>query len=290
MKKISSLLWTLLIICTNIFAQNAYPFKVEIVGKGQPILLIPGLASSGKVWEESLADLSTQFECHVMTLAGFADQAPLEQPDGGYLPKVKDGLIQYIKSNKLENPIIMGHSLGGFLSMWIASEEPDLLNRIIVVDSYPFYSAMMNAGITEATAKPQAEMMKQMMLGTTEAQFASQQKQTMGMMIGDTTKIREALEWSLESDRATIAQAMYEIMTTDLRDDVGKITCPVLVLGAWAAGKNYGLTADLVHKNYSLQLKDVKDCNIQMAATARHFIMYDEPEWFLQTVKAFLHE
>lgn len=276
------------LIASSIIGQSNYPFKVDKIGNGQPLILIPGLACSGEVWDETVNELSKNYECHVLTLAGFAAQQPLPEADSTFLPLIKAGVIQYIKDKNLDKPILMGHSLGGFLSLWIASSEPELLQKIIIVDSYPFYSAMMNSVMTVETAKAQAIMMKNMTKGTTDDLFLMQQKQMMPTMIEDSVKIAKAIQWSLDSDRNTIAQAMYELMTTDLRTETGKVNCPILVLGSWYAGKNYGITAQSVFDNYSEQFKLAEHCTIKVAQTARHFIMYDEPEWFIQTVKQFL--
>jgi pimeloyl-ACP methyl ester carboxylesterase len=64
-------LWVLLV--TSIpAADDARAFRVQVSGTGRPILLIPGLASSGDTWETTVAHLSDRFTCHVLTLAGFA--------------------------------------------------------------------------------------------------------------------------------------------------------------------------------------------------------------------------
>jgi pimeloyl-ACP methyl ester carboxylesterase len=94
-------------ICVN--AQD-YPFEVLIKGSGQPILLFPGFTSTGDVWEDSVTELSKNYECHIFTFAGFGDVAPVEKP---WFPKIKRGVEAYVKEQNLENPIIIGHSLGG---------------------------------------------------------------------------------------------------------------------------------------------------------------------------------
>jgi N-formylmaleamate deformylase len=289
MKKWISFIGTLLLFF-QLNAQDAPEtlFDVRIQGQGQPMLLIPGLACSGEVWDETVTELSNNYECHVFTLAGFAGTEAFHGSDTSFLPQIKKGIIQYIEQQKLEEPIIMGHSLGGFTALSIAAEEPELLHKIIIVDSYPFYSASMNPGITAEQAKPQAEMMKTMMKNQTEEAFANQQKASMPIMATQQKDVERIIEWSLASHRPTVAQAMYEIMTTDLRAEAAKVRCPILVLGAWYAGKNYGITKEMVEKTYRQQYAKAPDHQIRMADTARHFIMLDEFDWFLETVNTFL--
>ncbi|CAM1343003.1 alpha/beta fold hydrolase [Tenacibaculum amylolyticum] len=289
MKKLAFLL-ILLFIQTQFYSQTKeFSFHVEIKGKGRPIVLIPGLASSGKVWEQTTKTLEKNYECHILTLPGFANQTPITL-NKGFLPVIKDEIIKYIQTNFHQKPILIGHSLGGFLSLSIASSNPDLLKEIVIVDSYPFMAAAYNPNATEENVISQANMMKKMLLNTPEKQFLQQQKNTMATMITDSTKIKVATKWSLISDRKTIAQAMYELMTTDLRKDIEKVKIPILVLGSWYGGKNYGVTKEMVLKNYKQQFSKAENVTITIANTAKHFIMWDEPKWFINSVKSFIND
>lgn len=263
-------------------------FQVKIKGEGKPVIMIPGLACSGEVWDQTVQALSNRYECHILTLAGFAGTTPFEGADTSFLPKIKKGIIDYTKEQSLEKPMIIGHSLGGFMALSIAAEEPELPSRIIIVDSYPFYSASMNPNITAEQAVPQAEMMKTMMKNQTKEAYESQQKLSMPMMAAKEKDVEHIIQWSLASDRPTVAQAMYELMTTDLRAKTAKVKCPILVFGSWYAGKNYGITKAMVRNIYEQQFAKAADYQILMADTARHFIMLDEFEWFIQKLNTFL--
>jgi len=287
MKKLAILI-AFLLIQTTIFSQTEkYSFNVEIKGKGKPIILIPGLASSGKVWEQSTDIFEKNYECHILTLAGFANQKPINI-DNGFLPLIKKEIIKYIKNELDEKPILIGHSLGGFLSLSIASSETKLLSKIIIVDSYPFMSLAYNPNATKENVEPQAKTMKEMLLSMKDSIFIQQQKMTMPTMITDSINVQTAIKWSIQSDKATIAQAMYELMTTDLRKDVAEVNIPILVLGSWYGAKDYGITKEIVKTNYKNQFSKAENCNIEIAETAKHFIMWDEPKWFLNTIKPFL--
>ncbi len=275
------------------FHLNAQPipekvFDVKVRGKGPAILLIPGLACSGEVWDATVAKLSDQYECHIFTLAGFGGTKAFPGSDTSFLPKIKEGLIAYIKKEGLKKPTIIGHSLGGFTALSIAAEAPGLLKKIVIVDSYPFFTASINPNITEEQAKPQAEMMKTMMKNQTDEVFEQQQKLGMQRMASNEVDIERIIKWSIKSDRPTVAQAMYELMTTDLRAEAAKVRCPIMVFGSWYAGKNYGLTREMVESTFQQQYARVNDYKLIMADTAMHFIMLDEFDWFMKHVNTFL--
>ena len=132
MKKVFALLIISLIIMQTNAQTNA--FKVEVSGKGQPIILIPGYSCSGEVWNETVAHLKDRYECHVITIAGYAGVPKLDTP---ILKTVRNELINYVKTKKLNKPMLIGHSLGAFMSLWVSSVEPDLFGKIICVDGLP---------------------------------------------------------------------------------------------------------------------------------------------------------
>lgn len=274
-------------LLTTCLAGQAASFRVDITGEGDPIILIPGLGCDGSVWDATVEKLKNNYTCHVLTLPGFAGQPPLVDLDN-WMSQVEKEVITYANTLS-EQPIFIGHSLGGFLSLSIAAHQPELPKKVLIIDSYPFYSAAMLPGATEETAKPQADFMRKMMVNMPAADYATQQRQTMKIMAKDSGDIVRIADWSIASDRATVAEAMYELMTTDLRPEVSRTQCPITVLGAWYSAKDYGLTAESVGNNYREQFKGGKErITIEIAPTAFHFIMYDEPKWFQQQLTKFL--
>src|SRR5450432_2901769 len=112
-------------------------FGVAVSGHGRPVILIPGLGCPGSVWDETVAHLSTH-ETHVLTLSGFAGRAPITAP---LAATVRVELAAYIRDRHLDHPIVIGHSLGGFIAYWLAETEPDLVGPVIIVDAAPALGA-----------------------------------------------------------------------------------------------------------------------------------------------------
>src|SRR5947208_3099659 len=125
-------------------------FQVKISGHGSPIILIPGLASSGETWDSTVARYQDRYECHVLTLAGFAGVPRIPGP---MLESVREQLAAYIREKKLVKPVIVGHSLGGFLALDLASKHPDLPGKLIIVDAYPSLGAIFRPELTPELAK-----------------------------------------------------------------------------------------------------------------------------------------
>lgn len=262
-------------------------FTVRVVGQGRPVLLIPGLTCPGAVWDETVARFQKQYQCHIVSLAGFGGAAAPASTDK-LLLTVRDQLLGYIKQQKLRQPAVIGHSLGGFLALWMSSTEPTAVGPLVIVDSLPFLSAVQNPALTAEAAKPMAEATRQQM--SKGNMSAAQQRMMVSSLITDTARQTVAMRWGQLSDRATVAQAMYDLYTTDLRPDVARIQQPVLVLGAWAAYKPYGSTKESTKAIFEQQYARLPQHRVEMSEAGRHFLMWDDTQWFLSQTDAFLQQ
>ena len=273
-------------------AVDTRPFGVQVVGTGRPVLLIPGLTNGGAVWDGTVDALKRDHQLHVFTLAGFAGQAPIAA-DSTWLRRMRDAIVEYTREQQLERPVIVGHSLGGVLALWIASTHPTLPGAVINVDGLPFLGATSNPAATLATVRPQAEMMRRMMLGPNlqggnQATFARMQEAQLGSMIRDSAKIPIAAAMARSSDLRTTAEAMYGLYTLDLRDSLGTVRAPVLNLHAWAAYKGYGMTRQRTDAMLASQYRTLTTGSVRVHDSSYHFIMFDEPAWMLDEMRRFL--
>jgi len=264
-------------LLTSVYAQKS--FEVTIKGKGAPILLFPGFGCTGELWNETVAELSKTNECHVFTFAGFGNVAPIESP---WFSKIKDDVIQYVKTNKLIKPTLIGHSLGGTLSYWLAATEPELFKKIIVVDALPCSAALMIPNYNGEKIpydNPQSKMMLQM----DEASFQAMNAQTVGFMCKNPEKQKVIIEMMKKADRKTYVNGYIDMLNLDLREEIAKIKIPVIILAATFPDQA------TVEKTYQAQFEKLPSVKIYYAENAAHFVMYDQPEWFLKNVKANLN-
>ena len=277
------------ITASLLFASTAIAapaFKIDVTGNatGAPMILIPGLASSGAVWDGTVKRYCGARRCHVLTLAGFAGVPAI---DGPLLATAEQQLSEYIAANKLAQPVIVGHSLGGFLALKLAADHPEQVGRLVIVDSLPALAAVQMPSITSAQMKEMAAGMRARMLGMDAAAHQAGQLQTLRTMITGEADVQRALAWGRESDRTTVANAMADLMGQDLRQDVARIKAPTLVMGSWIAYKNFG-TREQFLQTYQDQYRQLPGVTIEMADNARHFIMLDDPDWMYDRIDQFL--
>lgn len=285
-----SLLIILLLTVSNVFAkvQNDKPFSVTVIGNGEPMLFIPGLSCSGTVWDSTVKKYSNKYQCHVFTLAGYAGQPPIENPP--YLDTYKDAIIQYIKEKKLDHVILVGHSIGGFLALRIATEIQQRLQRVIIVDALPFFAGMTNSnakdGFDEDAAKKAFAQFEKM----DDIAIEANQLNTAKFLCADSTKWKTIASWGAKSDRKTMAYTMYEMLGNDIRQKIADIKIPVLVMAAFAPAAQYPtFTKEYVLSAYKQQYEHCKTCTVETTPLSKHFIMYDAPEWYFSKIDAFIN-
>ncbi|NJM25533.1 MAG: alpha/beta hydrolase [Bacteroidia bacterium] len=289
MKKVISVPAILLLLGTLLvgLTAKAQPhFTAKVSGKGSPVIFVHGLYCTGSVWDETIKRYASGNECHVLTLAGFGGVEP--NLHDNFLESVKADIINYAREKKLNKPVIVGHSMGGFLALWAAASEPALFKSVVAVDGLPYFPVLQMPGITPESATEMATNMKKGMEDLSPDQTRANQKMYLPSMIADEKNIAIVTEMAAASHAPTIAQVMYEMFTTDLRAEVAKIDVPVLLLGSWIAYKNYGVTHDSALAGYKAQVQSVAKAEVVLSDTAKHFIFYDDPEWFYAQVDRFI--
>ncbi|REC77188.1 alpha/beta hydrolase [Chryseobacterium elymi] len=262
----------------NIFGQTKmYPFEVQKTGKGnQSIIFIPGFASSGEVWNETTAKFEKNFTCYTLTMAGFAGVKP--QADTSFKDWEKE-IAAYIKDQKIEKPIIIGHSMGGGLAMALAADYPELIAKIVVVDALPCLAALSDPNFKSKDnndCSPTVNKLRSM----TDEQFKQMQTATIPHLVADPSMQETVVGWSMKSDRTTFAKMYCDFSNTDLREKIQHIQCPALVLL-----ESYFVNFKPAIEN---QYKNLKTADMRYALKGLHFIMYDDKEWYLEQLNNFL--
>lgn len=263
----------MLLTSKSVFSQTA--FKVHIRGKGAPILLFPGFGCAGEVWNETVAELSKNYECHIFTFAGFGDIPPIEFP---WLSTIKDQVITYVKTKNLKKATLIGHSLGGTLSLWLASEETNLFKKIIIVDALPASAVLMIPNY-QGEIIPYDNPQSKMMLAMDQNSFSAMNAQSTAYICLNKEKQKIITEWMNMADRKTYVYGYIDMLNVDLRKEIAKIKIPVVILAATHPDIN------AVLKTYKSQYENLPSAKIYYAKDAAHFVMFDQPKWFMEKLK-----
>jgi pimeloyl-ACP methyl ester carboxylesterase len=259
--------------------------SVQVIGSGPDVILIPGFASSREVWRHEAERLKGSRRVHLVQLAGFAGE-PWSHGDGPFLDPMIEELARYVREAGLERPAVIGHSMGGLTGLMLAQRHPELVGRVLSVDSLPFFSALYGSTATAETARPFAEQTAAAIRAMDDAAFRSGQVRTAITMSRDEATRAAMVEWSVASDRQAMAAAMRDVMTTDLRPGLAAMSTPVWAI--YASDADGGAPAGMADGLWAREYASLPGARLIRVDGSRHFIMADQPARFAGLVDQFL--
>lgn len=260
-------------------------FSVEVRGHGPDVILIPGLASSRAVWDATAKQLEANHRLHLVQLAGFAGQPAAGDDQGSILAPSVEELHRYIVANGLKAPAVIGHSLGGLAGLMLAEAHPGDVGRLMIVDSFPFFSAAFNPTITAKQAQARAAAVSKALMAQTPEAFEAAERMAMNRLALTPAARALALGWALTSDRSSMARATYDDMVTDARPGLGALRIPVTIVYPYDA--SMGAPADAVAGIYAGAYAALPGVSLRRVDGAYHFLMLDQPEAFAREVARF---
>ncbi len=288
MNIVSVLLTVALVISLNVKAESCIDVKVQ--GKGKPVILIPGLMSDGSVWSESYKYLAKSHEVHTVSIAGFGRTAACSFASN-IIPQVKSELLDYVKFKQLNQPVLIGHSLGAFLSYSLAIEDSELFSAIIAVDGLPYVAPIFTrtAATTTKDMQQQADYIRKVYQGATSQQVADMTKQSISVQATSKQNQQKVIAMAKSSDQHTVASALHYLLTTDLREPLKKVNTPILLIaaqGAFVDEEGRQAASSL----YQQQIENVVNAKLIVNSDVRHFIMWDDNDWLMKQADSFLQE
>jgi len=270
-------------IAAKSHAATPYPdaaserFSVTVTGSGPDVVLIPGLASSAATWDGTVTRLKAHYRLHVLNLAGFAGEPAGANATGDILPAEVEAVDAYIRANHIK-PVVVGHSLGGTLSLMLANAHPEDVSKIVVVDALPYIGLLFGPTVTVDMVKPQAAALKAGIESAPADAFKAQETMSLSRMVTAPANRDLTLGWAMASDRHVVAQAMYEDMVTDLRPDLAAIKTPAVLMYPTDAAT--GQTAETTEAFYKASFAAMPNLTLVRIDNSLHFEMLDQPEAF----------
>lgn len=250
------------------------------VGAGKVILMLPGFTTPASVWDETIANFKEPYHTIKVSYAGFNGLPAIEMP---WYETIKQELIQFIQKKQLKDITIIGHSMGGMLAVDIAAALPDDVNTLILVDALPCMRAVMMPGVPAEALQYESPYNKQMLNQTDSARKAMAYMMSSNMTLNQ-EKVKQLVEWNLASDPKTYVYGYTDLLKLDLRPTLSKIKAKTLILAAPFP------TIELVEQNLTPQYANLASKEIVIAPNSRHFIMFDQPQWFYEKLNSFLAE
>jgi pimeloyl-ACP methyl ester carboxylesterase len=269
--------------------------RVEKYGAGSPAMIfIPGLSCGSWVWDDAVTNYAGKHAVYLVTLAGFDGVAP---PTGDAIASADASLAQLIATEKLDRPILVGHSLGGFLALKFGIEHAALVRGIVSVDGLPILPpfSQMSPDQRDATVDAMTAKMK----AAPSAQFLAQQKATLAAMITSPADVDRVAALAAKSDQNATVAYFGELSKADLRPELAKLTVPTLEIAPVPTvpqayeGPQVG-TESMSDREagykafYTSLFPGAPNLTVATVPNSKHFVMIDQPKALFDAIASFV--
>ena len=276
MKKLCFTL-TFLALITALSAQPS-AIHVDQHGAGDPVVLLPGFATPASVWDKTIENIQGEYTYYQVSYAGFNGLAPVDTP---WYQSVRKALFDYVESNNLQNLTLIGHSMGGNLATEVAATMPKRVQQLIIVDAIPCMREVMMPGVDPKYIRYDSPPVTRM-LQMSEDSMRHTVRMTAQNMTQQPARVDTLVQWMMRADRETYVYGYTDLLKMDLRPQLDQISAETLILGAPSPDEA------VVRQNYAEQYANLANKTIRIAPDSRHFIMFDQPEWFYKQINAAL--
>jgi pimeloyl-ACP methyl ester carboxylesterase len=245
----------------------------EVYGRGRPVILLHGYLGSWGLWQETMAELGKYYRTYALDFWGFGESDTKRE---SYVVQDFVSLVdQFMEKLGITNAPLVGHSMGGTVSLSVAIQYPHRAQKVVVIGSPIVGSSLLFFpkvfGYRPIGFITYHNLWAFKLFYHVLAPFYSKDKTWTQMMDRDVSRTTlEAFFLSIGSLRRT-----------DLRPVLSQIKVPVMGM--------YGDHDIVVHpKQWRPLLDGVPLARIEHFPQAGHFIMLDEPSKFRGALRSFL--
>jgi pimeloyl-ACP methyl ester carboxylesterase len=247
----------------------------EVYGRGRPVILLHGWLGSWGLWQETMTYLGRYYRTYALDFWGFGESGTKRNT---YAVQDFINLVdQFMEQLGIISAPLVGHSMGGTVSLSVAIQYPQRVRKVVVIGS-PIVGSSLSLLLKLFGRRPVAWVVHNnlwaLRLGfRILAPFYSSDPRWADMMNRDLSRT------SLESFLLSIAS----LRQTDLRSGLPQIKIPAMGM--------YGKRDIVVNpKQWQPMLAGIPHARIERFDTAGHFIMLDEPALFMECLRSFLDD
>ena len=250
------------------------PVPVLREGEGEPLVLLHCLGVDHHFWDFT-APLQSGFAIYRYDLPGHGTSAV---PNTGYdILDLSDQLAAILRGQNITRANIAGISLGGLIAQDFAARHPDLVSRLILIDTTPRYTDDMRAMWAERAATARAKGVAAMVDGLLKIWFSAA---AIEKNIAGVRYVRSALT---RCDGKGYALACEALAQADLREMAPRIKVPTLVLCGDDDIPSFLDAARWLSAN-------ITGAELSWIAGARHASVLEQPSDAVRLMRTFLQK
>jgi pimeloyl-ACP methyl ester carboxylesterase len=249
------------------------------------IVLVHGLAAHRDVWSYVANQLEGSYRLHLVQIAGFGGAAPGANADGPVVAPVAEEIARYIGTLRRGSATIVGHSMGGAIGMMVAARHPDLVDHLMVVDEPPSLAVVFGPGMTADSLGKIADMLRSAILNAPPGTLGPFEQMLPGMTRVEAQR-PALIQYARASHRPTVANAFRELIVTDLRPELSRITAPTTVLYVVPAA--LPMSSEAFQQVQQQAFAPIRKVRLVRVDSSEHYIQIDQPGRVVSEVRALM--
>ena len=197
---------------------------IEIMGQGKPLVLLHGWAMNSAVWERVVKRLSASYRLFLVDLPGMGQSRAV-------YPYHLHSLAEAVAEEIPGVSTILGWSLGGLVAQQIALNQPDRVEKLILVGTNPCF--VSKPEWPQGIAARHFEQFNQRFeqdFNATLLNFLTLQCMHAKDARATVRQLRTAFAAKPTPTQDNLNQALDILLQTDLREEVGRIFQPTLLI------------------------------------------------------------
>ena len=247
----------------------------EVYGRGRPVILLHGWLGSWGLWQETMAYLGAFYRTYALDFWGFGESGKKRET---YAVSDFVSLVdQFMEQLGIANAPLVGHSMGGTVSLSVAIQYPQRVSKVVVVGS-PMVGSSLAPLLKLAGNRSIAFMLFNMM-----SVFRTGMRMYSPYICKD-PRFPEMMDRDLS--RTTVESFLRSIASlrrTDLTPMLPQIKVPAMGM--------FGDKDVIVDPmQWQPMQQGIPHAVIERFPMAGHFPMLEEPTAFTQKLKAFLDQ
>lgn len=246
-------------------------------GEGKPLIILHGLFGSSDNWLSIAKALENEYKIYLVDQRNHGSSP--HSNDFSYQAMAED-LLEFIQAHAIENPVLMGHSMGGKTAMQFALSNPGTLDKLIVVDIAPRYYPVHHDVILEGLQAIDIENIKSRREAEeTLAEYVKEKGVRQFLLKNLDRNDQGGYEWKIN---LPVISEKIEKVGEAIQSD-SSFEKPVLFIN----GANSGY---LQKKDEEQIYRLFPETTIQTIEGAGHWVHAEKPEAFSQVVQAFIKD
>lgn len=247
----------------------------EVFGKGKPVIFLHGWLGSWGLWQQTMEFLGKTNRTYALDFWGFGESE--DKLTSYNIHDFVDLVEQFMNHLGIQQAPLVGHSMGGTVSLMAAKKLEGRISKVVVIGS-PIKGSSLSPALKFAGNKFVAERLFQF--------FGLFRKilKKVSPIICNHPDFPEIIDNDLsKTNLESFLNSIRSLKQIDLRQDLQTLKIPVLGL--------YGNRDNIVSPAQNKQLQQViPQAKIEMFPKSGHFIMLEEPELCMQQIKKFINE